>query len=54
VALAAERGWHLPICEQVVRLLNGDTDPRQAVQDLMARGPRSGGESAGSRLQPAA
>ncbi len=35
--LANRRGWHLPICEQVVRVLDGDARPADAVRALMER-----------------
>jgi len=35
--LAQQEGWHLPICEQVVALVDGERQPRQAVQALMER-----------------
>ncbi len=35
--LAGRRGWNLPICEQVVRLLDGLIDAPKAVQSLMQR-----------------
>lgn len=35
--LAHQEGWHLPICEQVVALVDGERQPRQAVQALMER-----------------
>jgi len=40
LALAALQGWHLPICEQVVALLEGRIDAPQAVRALMERDPR--------------
>ncbi|MEB3276112.1 MAG: NAD(P)H-dependent glycerol-3-phosphate dehydrogenase [Cyanobacteriota bacterium] len=36
-ALARQRGWHLPICEQVLALIDGQVEPRQAVRALMER-----------------
>ena len=35
--LAQEKSWHLPICEQVVSVLDGCTLPGQAVRVLMER-----------------
>ncbi|MFM8526123.1 MAG: NAD(P)H-dependent glycerol-3-phosphate dehydrogenase [Cyanobacteriota bacterium] len=35
--LARQEGWHLPICDQVVALVDGECQPRQAVQALMER-----------------
>jgi glycerol-3-phosphate dehydrogenase (NAD(P)+) len=35
--LASRRGWHLPICEQVVRVLDGGAKPADAVRALMER-----------------
>ena len=35
--LASRRGWHLPICEQVVRVLEGVAPPANAVRALMER-----------------
>jgi hypothetical protein len=35
--LAEERSWHLPICEQVVAVLDGQSQPSQAVKVLMER-----------------
>jgi len=35
--LAKEQSWHLPICEQVVSVLDGFTHPAQAVRVLMER-----------------
>jgi len=40
LAMAERHGWRLPICEQVVRLLEGAIDAPQAVQALMERGLR--------------
>jgi glycerol-3-phosphate dehydrogenase (NAD(P)+) len=37
LALAEREGWQLPICGQVVRLLAGQVEARQAVQELMQR-----------------
>jgi glycerol-3-phosphate dehydrogenase (NAD(P)+) len=37
LALAEREGWQLPICGQVVRLLAGRVEARQAVQELMQR-----------------
>ncbi|WP_216903005.1 NAD(P)H-dependent glycerol-3-phosphate dehydrogenase [Synechococcus sp. CCY 9618] len=37
LALASREGWQLPICRQVVRLLEGQVEARQAVQELMQR-----------------
>ncbi len=39
--LAARQGWRLPICEQVVCLLDGAIDAPQAVQSLMQRDLRA-------------
>lgn len=39
VELADERGVEMPIAEQVVRLLDGRSTPRQAVEALLARDP---------------
>ena len=36
-ALAERRGWHLPICDQVVALMDGTIKPEQAVRRLMER-----------------
>lgn len=41
MAMAARQGWRLPICEQVVLLLNGRIDASQAVQALMERDLRA-------------
>lgn len=38
--LAGRHGWHLPICEQVVRVLDGAITPAEAVRALMERGLR--------------
>ena len=38
--LAERHSWHLPICEQVVRVLDGLTTPAEAVRALMERGLR--------------
>jgi glycerol-3-phosphate dehydrogenase (NAD(P)+) len=35
--LASHRGWHLPICEQVVRVLDVGAKPADAVRALMER-----------------
>jgi glycerol-3-phosphate dehydrogenase (NAD(P)+) len=35
--LAARQGWHLPICEQVVQVLDGAAIPADAVRALMER-----------------
>ncbi len=43
-ALAARHGWQLPICDQVVQLLEGRVDARSAVQALMQRDPRAEAE----------
>jgi glycerol-3-phosphate dehydrogenase (NAD(P)+) len=40
LALAAREGWRLPICEQVVALLEGRIDAPQAVRALMDRDPK--------------
>lgn len=37
LALAERRGWSLPICDQVVAVLEGRTKPARAVQALMQR-----------------
>jgi glycerol-3-phosphate dehydrogenase (NAD(P)+) len=37
LALAAERGWTLPICEQVVAVIDGRSSPLQAARALMER-----------------
>ncbi len=37
VALADRQGWSVPICRQVVDLLEGRVDPREAVRALMER-----------------
>ncbi|MCX5959081.1 MAG: NAD(P)H-dependent glycerol-3-phosphate dehydrogenase [Cyanobacteria bacterium] len=37
VALASRQGWRLPICEQVVLLLDGGIDAQGAVRALMER-----------------
>ena len=39
--LASRYGWHLPICEQVVQLLEGNIFPQQVVHNLMNRHPRA-------------
>jgi glycerol-3-phosphate dehydrogenase len=39
--LAARLGWSLPICDQVVRLLDGVVDAPQAVRSLMERDLRA-------------
>jgi glycerol-3-phosphate dehydrogenase (NAD(P)+) len=41
LALATREGWQLPICQQVVRLLAGRVEARQAVQELMQRDLRA-------------
>jgi glycerol-3-phosphate dehydrogenase (NAD(P)+) len=41
LALAQREGWQLPICHQVVRLLAGQVEARQAVQELMQRDLRA-------------
>ncbi len=38
LALAARQGWSLPICDQVLAVLEGRTKPALAVQALMQRG----------------
>jgi glycerol-3-phosphate dehydrogenase (NAD(P)+) len=43
LAMAGRRGWRLPICEQVVRLLDGEVDVAGCVRALMARDLRSEG-----------
>lgn len=35
--LAEQQGWHLPICQQVVAVLDGRTHPGEAVKALMER-----------------
>ena len=37
VSLADHRGWPVPICRQVVDLLEARVDPREAVRALMER-----------------
>jgi glycerol-3-phosphate dehydrogenase (NAD(P)+) len=37
IRLAQQQGWHLPICEQVVAVLEGHTHPGEAVRALMER-----------------
>lgn len=37
LALALQRGWHLPICEQVAAVIRAEVTPAQAVQALMGR-----------------
>jgi glycerol-3-phosphate dehydrogenase (NAD(P)+) len=37
LALAQQRGWHLPICEQVAAVIRAEVTPAQAVQALMGR-----------------
>jgi glycerol-3-phosphate dehydrogenase (NAD(P)+) len=37
LGLARQEGWHQPICDQVVALVDGARQPRQAVQALMER-----------------
>jgi glycerol-3-phosphate dehydrogenase (NAD(P)+) len=44
LALAQREGWRLPICEQIVGLLPGGIDARQAVRALMDRDPRAEAE----------
>lgn len=39
--LAENHGWTLPICSQVVQVLDGHTTPQQAARALMERGLRS-------------
>jgi glycerol-3-phosphate dehydrogenase (NAD(P)+) len=41
LALAQREGWQLPICQQVVRLLAGQVEALQAVQELMQRDLRA-------------
>ncbi len=41
LALATQEGWQLPICQQVVRLLEGQVDAHQVVQELMERDLRA-------------
>jgi glycerol-3-phosphate dehydrogenase (NAD(P)+) len=36
-ALAESQGWNLPICAQVLQVLEGQVSPQQAVQALMQR-----------------
>lgn len=43
LALAHSHGWRLPICNQVVRLLDGEIDARAAVRALMERDLRPEG-----------
>ena len=38
--LASQKQIEMPICEQVYRILNGQTSPRQAVQELLNRPPK--------------
>lgn len=38
LALAHRQGWSLPICDQVLAVLEGRTQPANAVQALMQRG----------------
>ena len=40
LALAQRQGWHLPICEQVLAVLEGRTDPASAARSLMQRNLR--------------
>ena len=40
LVLAQREGLRLPICEQVVRLIDGEVDARGAVRALMERDPR--------------
>lgn len=44
LGLAEQHGWSLPICAQVVRLLNGETSPAEAARALMQRDLRSEAE----------
>ena len=37
IRLAEQKGWHLPICQQVVAVLDGRTHPGEAVRALMER-----------------
>ncbi|MBM5798067.1 MAG: glycerol-3-phosphate dehydrogenase, partial [Cyanobacteria bacterium K_Offshore_0m_m2_072] len=37
LALGRQHGWHLPICDQVLALIEGRIEPRQAVRALMGR-----------------
>jgi glycerol-3-phosphate dehydrogenase (NAD(P)+) len=37
LALASQRQWHLPICEQVAAVISAAVTPAQAVQSLMGR-----------------
>jgi len=37
LALGRQQGWHLPICDQVLALIEGRIEPRQAVRALMGR-----------------
>lgn len=48
LALAQRRGWHLPICTQVVALMDGSVAPHQAVKQLMERDLRSEAVDAGA------
>ncbi len=41
LALAHRQGWSLPICDQVLAVLEGRTQPARAVQALMQRGLKS-------------
>ena len=43
LALARSQGWRLPICDQVVRLLDGEIDAHAAVRALMERDLRPEG-----------
>lgn len=47
LALAAQQSWHLPICEQVVALLEGRISAASAVRALMQRDLRAEGGSDG-------
>ena len=40
LTLAGQRGWELPICEQVVALLRGEAGAPDVVRRLMERDPR--------------
>ena len=37
LALARQRGWHLPICQHVAELMQGHLEPHQVVRRLMER-----------------
>ncbi len=44
VSLADQRGWSVPICRQVIDLLEGRVDPRDPIRALMERDLRSEGD----------